>query len=238
MSEEENSNTSGDVEAVKEETNKVDSAMGQDTNNSEELNSVKAAMTAMEDRLQQQSALIGKLSNSLKKEEKAEPVAPSGDEAKGEVAQFNEMKQQLEDFQTRMKKQEKAAKLSSIELALVEAGATPTLAKNQAEFFAFKLNERIVTSDDDAGNISIQIADTDGSNVSVNDWAKALIQSDNGAYLRAGKTGPSVNNGGTPREDKGKVKLSSLEFSQGIAQAVKGGEDAVKQFRATHSMKE
>ena len=115
---------------------------------------------------------------------------------------------------------------------------TGNLAKDQTEFFAFKLGERAVTSEDDIGNITIQIADTDGSKVSVNDWAKAFLQSDGGAYLRSGKTGPSVNNSGTSKVETGKVKVSQLEFSKGVAIAAQKGQEAVDQFRATHAMKE
>jgi len=237
MSEQANITTSGDGEAVKDEPTTVDPAMEQGKNSSEELNTLKASLDTMEERLQQQSALIGKLNNSLKKESKAEPEKKA-EEPKGEVEQYNEMKQQLDTLQARMKKQDEAAKLSAIELALVEAGADPKRAKDQSDFFAFKLGERVVTSDDSAGNISIQIADTDGSNVAVNDWAKALLQRDEGAYLRAGKTGPSIKNGGNAREDVGKSKVSSLDFSKGVAEAVRQGPKALEQYRATHAIRE
>ena len=240
MSQEANeTNTSGDGEAVKTTEENGQAVEPVPTVNREDYDSLKAEFSELKERLQQQSALIGKLTNEKKREEKqqaTEAPAQSQEKERGDVQEYQELRKQLEDFQNRMKKQEKAQKLGAIELALVEAGAEPTLAKQQADYFLYKLGERIQTSEDDSGVTSVSVRDTDDTQVCVADWAKAFIQSDGGSYLRAGKKGPSVRNDGDTRAPTGKVKLSMAEFAKGMADAAAKGEDAVKVFSSSHSL--
>lgn len=233
MSEE--NNISGDAEeAVKDQQEQVEVATEQPKENSNEIDQLKSQLDLMQERLQKQSAIIGKLTNEKKHEADEEPKNES--KPQGEISKYSELEEKLDNFQQRIQKQERAAKLNAIELALIEAGANTGLAKTQAEFFAYKLNERITSVEDDNGNINIQIADTNGESTTVNSWAKAFIGSDEGAYLRANKTGPSVNNSGDAGGQAQRVKLNSVEYSKQYALADMKGADAVNAFVASHSM--
>lgn len=234
MSEEQNSNDSGDVEAVKEPTN-VESAKEQAENKTDDVSEKPGYVAELEERIQNLSAIVGKLTNEKKREEKQQAEEPQ--KPVGEVQQYGELEERLKKMESRAKKQERAAKLSTIELSLVEAGASAALAKSQAEFFAFKLGDRLQVSDDDSGNINVSVLDTDGSNVvTVNDWAKAYVESDEGLYLKSSKKGPSVNNGGESSGQASKVKLSSAEYSKQFSEARKRGQEAADAFVATHSI--
>jgi len=223
-----------DAEDVKEKQI-IDPAMEQDNKSSEELSQLKSQVEEMQERLQKQSALIGKLSNDKKREE------PNGEEPKdvkpkGEIAGYSELEKKIDAFQEKIQKQERAAKLNAIELALVEAGAATSLAKSQAEFLAFKLGSRVKASDDDSGLVVVEIADTDGVAMPVSSWAKSFIESDDGSYMKAHKTGPSVKNHGENSGSGSKVTLSSIEYSKGYSLAHSKGPEAAKAFADSHEL--
>lgn len=231
----EDETTSGEGEAVKESQEIVEPALEQDSTESDEINSLKGQLSELSERLQKQSALIGKLTNEAKREKHT--TGPSSEQPKGEVSEYQELRQQLDSFQARFDRQERAAKLNAIELSLVEAGASPALAKEQSEYFAFKLGDRLASSEDSAGKLNVQVIDTDGvTPVPVGDWAKALLGSDSGAYLRAQKRGPSTNNVGEAATPSSKVKLNQVEYSKQLAQARGRGQKAVDAFVASHSI--
>lgn len=236
---EENVKTSGegDTEAVKDSQNVGSATEQAEDNNSGKLKQLEDRLQAQDERLQQQSAIIGKLTNENKNHDQkvSEKIEPN--DKTGEVSQYSELKEQLDLFQRRFQKQEKAAKLSDIELALVEAGASPNLAKEQADYFAFKLGDRIIAEESETGDIMRSVVDTDGiTNVPLSQWAKAHIESDLGSYLRASRTGPSVKNQGTSAGQSQKVKLQSGDYSRQFAEAHAQGKEAVESFTATHSL--
>ena len=236
---EENAMTSGDenAEAVKDSQN-VDPATGQDgKDNGGKIEQLQSQMLEMNERLQKQSALIGKQANEIKSQQSSAAETPAAKEKTGEVSKYQELEEKIDLLQRRSKQQENAAKLSDIELALVEAGASPQIAKEQADYFAFKLGDRIIVEESDAGEVKRSIVDTDGvTNVPVSQWAKAYIESDAGSYLRAAKTGPSVKNNGTAPGQAQKVKLKSGAYSKGYSEAQANGKDAAEAFAATHSI--
>ncbi len=225
------------AEAVKDSQN-VDSAMGQDTNNNgDKLEQLESKLLEMGNRLQQQSAIIGKLTNEKKTQEPKAVENVEAPEQTGDISKYQALEEQMATFQRRIQKQEKAATLTDIELSLVEAGASPQLAKEQADYFAFKLGDRINSEESSTGEVKRSISDTDGvTNVPMSQWAKSYIESDAGSYLKATKTGPSVKNQGTSAEQSQKVKLKSADYSRGYSEAqMKSPEDAAA-FIATHAM--
>jgi hypothetical protein len=231
-----NLNTSGEVGAVKETTT-VDPAMGPDANdNGNKYEQLESKLLEMGERLQKQSAIIGKLTNEKKTQEPKAEAVLEAPEKTGEISKYQALEEKLDAFQQRIQKQEKAATLSALELSLVEAGASPQLAKEQADYFAFKLGDRITSEETEAGEVKRSIADTDGTQVPVSQWARAYIESDAGSYLRATKTGPSVKNQGTSAGQAQKVKLKSADYSRGYSEAQMKSPDDAAAFVATHSM--
>lgn len=200
------------------------------------IEQLESQLLDMADRLQKQSAIIGKLTNEKKSHEPKPEKDENKKEKAGDVSHYKQLEEKLDVFQRRIEKQEKAATLSEIELSLVEAGASPQLAKEQAEFFAFKLGDRILSEESEAGEITRSVTDTNGEPVTMAQWAKAYIESDSGSYLRAGKTGPSVKNKGNAEGNVGKIKLKSADYSRAYSEAHAQGKEAVEAFIATHSM--
>jgi len=225
---------SGDGEAVKDpQENGAAMEQSDNSNSSEELQDLKNQLQIMSERMQQQSAIIGKLTNEAKSQN--QKLEPEGVEKNpGEVSQYRELEEKLDKYESRFKQQEKAAKLSEIELGLVEAGASPALAKEQADYFAFKLGDRIVPEEND-GVIKHKIVDTNGEIVPITQWAKAHLESDSGSYLKAHKTGPSVQNKGTSGGNAQKTKLSSSAYSSGYAEANARGIKEAQAFAASHT---
>lgn len=231
-------NIPAESEAVKDETKQVDPAMEQGKNESSdgELSQLKSQVQDMTERLQQQSALIGKLNNAMKREVK-EDSKESDPKQEGEVSKYSELEKKLDSYTERFAKQERAAKINGIELSLIEAGADPSLAKNQAEFYAFKLGDRLKAEENQNGQLSIQIADGDGINVPVGSWAKAFLESDDGLYMKATRKGPSVKNvGDSVGGPKKQVQLNSNDYAKQFAEANAKGQEAVEAFKAAYTM--
>jgi molecular chaperone GrpE (heat shock protein) len=236
-----NDPTSGDGEAVKDTpiaTETVSPATEQDENKSggnAEIAELKNQLSELTNRLQQQSAIIGKLTNEKKKEPETAPDK-TDEKPKGKASEYSELSSQLQELQGKFQRQERAAKLSKIELALIEAGADQKLAKSQADYFLYSLGENLQAEETDNGYI-VQVKDTDGTLLDSTEWAKAFIASDSGAYLRGTRTGPSTHNTGESRTPVQKQVLSSADYSRQYSEAHAKGEEAVKAFVATHSMK-
>jgi len=222
MSEE--NNIPGDGAPVKDEPI-VDQAKGSDEKNGE-IKTLESKISALEERLQQQSALLGKFVNAAKKEAQPEPAK----KPKTDVEQYSELKAQIEELQAKNQKQERATKLSAIELALVEAGADPARAKMQVDFFAFQLGDKLQIDD------SAVVVKEGDSVETIKAWAKAKLESDEGSFLRAYKVGPSVKNAGGPSGSVSKTVLTSAEYSAGYARAAAEGKDAAKAFAESHTM--
>jgi predicted RNase H-like nuclease (RuvC/YqgF family) len=236
MSEENNIPAEG--EAVKEQPKQVDPAelQGENESSSEEIQALKSQLSEVTGRLQQQSAQIGKLNNALKREAKEEDGEPEP-KPEGLVSKHSELEKKLDSYAERFAKQERAAKINGIELSLIEAGAEPALAKNQAEFYAFKLGDRLQATEDHNGRLSIEVADVDGTTAPVGNWAKAYLESDDGLYMKATRKGPSVKNvGDSAGGPKKKVALNSNDYSRQFAEANNKGSDAVESFRAAYTM--
>ena len=226
------------VEAVKDDAENVEvPAMEQDEKDSsqDEIQQLKNQIKEMAERQQQQSALIGKLNNALKREAKEESEPEPKQE--GEISKYSELEKKLDSYAERFKKQEKAAKLNAVELALIEAGADPSLAKSQSEFYAYKLGDRLQAVDDNGGRMSIEVSDTDGLSVPVESWAKAFLESDDGLYMKAVRKGPSVNNKGESSGGPGKkVALKPSDYSLKFAEANAKGPQEVESFKAAYTM--
>jgi len=235
----ENVQPSGDenVEAVKDSQIVEPAAESVQEEEGSKYQQLESQLREMSERLQKQSALIGKLTNERKNQESQETDKKEKEPAKtGDVSKYRELEEKLDGFQRRIQKQERAAKISEIELSLVEAGASPQLAKEQAEFFNFKLGDSIVSEETDDGGIVHKWVDTDGAHVPLSHWAKAYIESDAGGYLRAHKVGPSVKNNGSSAKNAQKVKLSSADYSRAYAEAHAQGKEAADAFAAMHTM--
>ena len=127
MSEANETTPGSEADAVKDDTAAVgESAVERDTaNESNEIEVLKSTIEEMQQRLQAQSQLVGKLNNAIKREAKAEEKQTATDKPKGDVSKYHELERQMADIQERYKRQEKASIMSGIELALVEAGAKP-----------------------------------------------------------------------------------------------------------------
>lgn len=235
----ENATTSGDEnsEAVKDSQNSGAAMEQAEDNSSGKVQQLESQLLELGERLQKQSAIIGKLTNEKKGQDQKADESIEAPEKTGEVSQYKALEEKLDLFQRRFQKQENAAKLSDIELALVEAGASPHLAKEQADYFAYKLGDRITAEELETGEVKRSIVDTDGvTSVPMLQWAKAHIESDAGSYLRATKTGPSIRNQGAPAGQAQKIKLASSEYSKQFAQAHAQGKEAAESFTATHSL--
>ena len=235
-----NEPTSGDGDAVKDapktpETSSPATEQGDEKSGGiAEIAELKNQLSGLNERLQQQSAIIGKLTNERKKE----PDPPPGDDddkPKGKASEYSELSAQLQELQGKFQRQERAAKLSNIELALIEAGADQKLAKSQADYFLYSLGDDLQAEETDSG-YSVKVRDTDGSLIDSTDWARAFVASDSGSYLRGSKTGPSTRNTGDSRTPVQKQVLKSADYSRQYSEAHAKGEEAVKAFVAMHSM--
>ena len=221
---------------VKEPENSGSATVQPEKDNGSKVEQLQNQLLELSDRIQKQSAIIGKLTNEKKSQEVKTEVEPNTTEKTGEVSKYRELEEKLDNFQRRIQKQEKAATLSAIELSLVEAGASPQLAKEQADYFAYKLGDKISIDESEAGEVKRGIVDTDGIIVPMSQWAQAYIESDAGSYLKASKTGPSVKNIGTSASVAPKVKLNSSDYSKAYAEAHSKGKEAAENFTATYSL--
>ena len=83
----------GDGNPVKDEPI-VDPAKGPGQNGGEEIEMLKGTVEELKERMQKQSALIGQLTNALKKDApKEEPKKPTGD-----VGKYSELQEQIEQL--------------------------------------------------------------------------------------------------------------------------------------------
>jgi len=184
---------------------------------------LKALLAEQSKRLQEQSAILGKITNRLGKLEKTDPVDPEpkarAEEPK-KTDKFDPMAERFSKLETRLKAQEDAAKLLAMRDALVENGVDPGSAKQFAKWISLEHGEGITAELDDSGGFAVAMGET-----SLGDWTKAYLESESGKALiptrvkkdpiEKAHTGAKRSAGAT-----GKTMLDPVAFSKMAAERV------------------
>jgi len=178
-----------------------------------EEQNVAEKMKVLEDRLQKQSAILGKLENAMKKQ----PEVVKEIEPKSEINKFSELEEKIKALEAKNLNKIEAVKKSTLANAIVTAGIEPEIAIDFADFISYKNRDKIVAEENELGEIEVKVKISETETANVNDWIKMYISSDAGKLLSHTKRGGSVKNVGKPANSS-VTELNSMSYAQKIAE--------------------
>lgn len=186
-------------------------------NEGDENNGSKApSYEELQQRIEGQSRLLGKLTSAMERLEK-NMSAPKAPEEKPEEKTLTERQKRLEQewAQKTQKARDRAVK-QTIAGALQAEGITdPALAQRQANFLRSELFDRI-SVDDDTDAVTI---DDNGTQVPVEKYLHAYLATPEGNWLLPQKRPPNDKGAakgfGASVGSDGKLRISKEEFSRG-----------------------
>lgn len=186
----------------------------QDKNQNDDKN--VANYEALLQRVEGQSRLLGKLTSALEKIEKGATKPPEPPPEEKSLTE-RQKKLEMEWVQKTQKARDRAVKQTIAGALQKEGVQDPALAVRQANFLKSELSDRIAVNDD-TDEVTV---DDGGTQVPVEKFLHAYLQTDEGSWLMPQKRPP--NDKGAARgfgvtqgvSADGKLRLTKEEFSKG-----------------------
>jgi len=182
----------------------------------DDITLLKETISTLAEQVKNQSFILGKITNSTKKEVKTETKKDETVD-KSDISKFSELEQKIAELQRLNESKTEVAKKSLISKSLIEAGIDPKASGKMGNFLAFELGEKLEASEIN-GEMRLTVKDGE-KEVPLPNYIKMYLESDEGGWMKPSKKGPTPNTGSTQRTGTGsQTVLSPMDYSKAVSQ--------------------
>lgn len=175
----------------------------------------KEEIASLTKRVQDQSAMLGRLDRTVKDLQSQLTKAPSEVPIPTKPTPQDgiaERHSKLEAFQESLKSK---ARLSSLRSALMENGVPESHSARVAKMIDMENRERFVVTEDEFGGFEVGFQDNPETVVRIGDWVKAVLQTDEYRMFLPAKPAPSTRGIPGSRGGSGRLTVTTAELAAG-----------------------